>query len=503
VIHVAITFFLTPIVIARLGAEGYGVWILVQSFTGYYSLLDMGLRAGVTQTVTSRIASGNMLSLVSYISGTLPMLVRISMFIALAGFVVGYILTNTLTVSPSLQASLLPMVVVQTIGIGISLISFPFTSVLIGMQRYDLSAGVAVSTRLINALATVLVLNYTNNVFFLSIVHFAVNALDDLIRCTIAYRLIPLLSQVRPKNNRSEVREFYRVGGWNFMVSVSQQMLQRFNTLVAAYMFSVANLVPFSLAGSLAEHSGKVTTMAARVLFPAFSHLSHKGTSAQTQSLFQISSRISLAISLSAVSTGLIWFEPFMNLWLKSVTDKDSVIASAKMLFVAFGLINVFNSLRSIGWQLVLGKDKVEFIGKTMLMESGLAIVLSFALARFFGVFGLVLGNLLAIAFSTLWICMPMFSKMINISSLTNMRNVFLRPMIYSMLSSGILYGWSRIAVVPCTWAELLLFSAIPTLAILLVASPVVFTKIELEYVFQSVYRSRFIRKWFLRNQRG
>lgn len=83
------------------------------------------------------------------------------------------------------------------------------------------------------------------------------------------------------------------------------------------------------------------------------------------------------------------------------------------------------------------------------------------------------------------------------------MRNVFLRPMIYSMLSSGILYGWSRIAVVPCTWAELLLFSAIPTLAILLVASPVVFTKIELEYVFQSVYRSRFIRKWFLRNQRG
>jgi O-antigen/teichoic acid export membrane protein len=494
-IQIVVTFFLTPIVIDKLGAEGYGVWILLQSLNGYYGLIDMGLRAGVTQTVTSRIASGDISSLVSYISGTLPMLARISMFIMLAGFVVGYLLTMTLQVSPSLQSTLLPLVILQTLGIGISLITFPFSSVLVGMQRYDIQAGIGVSTRLMNTVVTLCVLKYTNNLFYLSSAYLAVEVLERLTVCAISYRLVPALSQVRPKNNRSEVREFYRVSGWNFLVSISQQILQRFNTLVAAYMFSVANLVPFSLAGSLAEHSGKMTTMAARVLFPAFSHLSHKGTSAQTQALFQISSRISLAISLSAVSTGLIWFEPFMNLWLKSISDKDSIISSAKILFVAYGLINVFNSIRSIGWQVVLGKDKVEFIGKTMLLETAIAVPLSFSLAWGVGVFGLVLGNLLAIGFSTLWICMPMFSKLINKSYATNMRDVFLRPMLYGILSSAVLYGWSRIVVVPSTWAELLYLGAIPTLGILALASPILFTTAELEYVRQRLFKARFFGK--------
>jgi O-antigen/teichoic acid export membrane protein len=280
------------------------------------------------------------------------------------------------------------------------------------------------------------------------------------------------------------------VGGWNFVVGISHQLLQRFNTLVAAYMFSVANLVPFSLAGSLAEHSGKVTTLAARVLFPAFSHLSHRGTAAQTHALFQISARISLTVSLIAVATGLVWFEPFMGLWLNSINDKDSVIASAKLLFIAFGLINVLNSIRSIGWQLVMGKDKVDFIGKTMLLEAVIAVFLSLILAIYLGVFGLVLGNLIAIGFSTFAICIPTFSKMIQVSNATNLRDVFLRPMVYCVVIVALLYGWSRSIAYPSNWLDLLVLGAIPTLAILILASPILLTMRELELVLRRLYRS-------------
>jgi len=489
-IQLAVTLYLTPILIAKLGAEGYGVWILIQSFTGYYGLIDMGLRAGVTQTVTKRIASGDMSSLVGYISGTLPMLAKASMFVVIAGIAVGYLLSNTLQVAPSIRPSLFPMVVLQALGIGITLVSFPFASVLVGMQRYDIAEGIAVFSRLISLVATLFVLNQTNSLFYLSTVLLGVNVFDQFARCVIAYRLIPSLSQIRPKNNRSELRELYRVGGWNFAVNISQQLLQRFNTLVAAYMFSVSNLVPFSLAGSLAEHSGKITTIAARVLFPAFSHLSHRGTSTQTHALFQVSSRISLAVSLTAIMTGLLWFEPFMSLWLNSIKDKDSVIASSKTLFVVFGLINVLNSIRSIGWQLVMGKDKVEFIGKTMLLESAIAVVLSLILAFVFGVLGLVLGNLIAIAFSTFWICIPMFSRLIEVPNATNMRHVFLRPIAYNILSAAILYGWSISVATPSTWMKLIWFGAIPTISVLIIASPILFTKPELEYILRRVYKS-------------
>jgi O-antigen/teichoic acid export membrane protein len=489
-VQLSITLYLTPILILKLGAEGYGVWVLIQSFTGYYGLIDMGLRAGVTQTVTKRIASGDMSTVVSYISGVLPMLAKTAMLVVLASIIMGYVLSMTLQVDPSIQQSLFPMVIIQALGIGITLISFPFASVLVGMQRYDIAEGLAVVTRLMSLVATLSVLSYTNSIFYLSIVLLGVNLFDQLARCFIAYLLIPDLSEIRPRSNRSELGELYRVGGWNFVVGISHQLLQRFNTLVAAYMFSVANLVPFSLAGSLAEHSGKITTLAARVLFPAFSHLSHRGTAAQTHALFQISARISLTVSLIAVATGLVWFEPFMGLWLNSINDKDSVIASAKLLFIAFGLINVLNSIRSIGWQLVMGKDKVDFIGKTMLLEAVIAVFLSLILAIYLGVFGLVLGNLIAIGFSTFAICIPTFSKMIQVSNATNLRDVFLRPMVYCVVIVALLYGWSRSIAHPSNWLDLLVLGAIPTLAILILASPILLTMRELELVLRRLYRS-------------
>jgi O-antigen/teichoic acid export membrane protein len=301
--------------------------------------------------------------------------------------------------------------------------------------------------------------------------------------------LIPDLTGIRPKSNRSELSELYRVGGWNFVVSISQQILQRFNTLLAAYLFSVSNIVPFSLAGSLAEHSGKITTLAARVLFPTFSHLSQNEQASDTQRLFQIASRISLTVSLIAITVGLVWFEPFMNLWLKNVNQKEDVIASAKPLFLAFGLINVLNSIRSVGWQLILGNDEVEFLGRTMVRESILAIVLSLVLGIGIGVIGLVLGNLIAICISTFWICLPTFSKMINVSNVSNLQAIFLRPIIYSIAIGLGLLSWSRWVTNPENWLELLIFCALPTIAVLMIATPLLLTKTERTIVSSRLFR--------------
>jgi O-antigen/teichoic acid export membrane protein len=40
---IAATYFLTPFVIHTLGQEGYGVWTLIVSITGFISLLALGV----------------------------------------------------------------------------------------------------------------------------------------------------------------------------------------------------------------------------------------------------------------------------------------------------------------------------------------------------------------------------------------------------------------------------------------------------------------------------
>jgi O-antigen/teichoic acid export membrane protein len=58
-VQAAVAFFLTPFVLASLGPSRYGVWMLVGSLTGYYGLLDLGFRAGLTQYLTRYLATGD------------------------------------------------------------------------------------------------------------------------------------------------------------------------------------------------------------------------------------------------------------------------------------------------------------------------------------------------------------------------------------------------------------------------------------------------------------
>src|SRR5690348_15313973 len=44
-------FWLAPFVLHHLGKEGYGIWTLVISLTGYFGILDLGLRSSVGRFV--------------------------------------------------------------------------------------------------------------------------------------------------------------------------------------------------------------------------------------------------------------------------------------------------------------------------------------------------------------------------------------------------------------------------------------------------------------------
>ena len=51
VLAMGVNFFLSPYVVRHLGDNGYGVWTLILSLTGYLGLLDLGVRGAVTRYV--------------------------------------------------------------------------------------------------------------------------------------------------------------------------------------------------------------------------------------------------------------------------------------------------------------------------------------------------------------------------------------------------------------------------------------------------------------------
>src|SRR4051794_39070442 len=56
VVTLLVGFVLAPIIVHRLGSTRYGVWTLVVSLTGYFGILDLGLRQSVGRFVARYMA---------------------------------------------------------------------------------------------------------------------------------------------------------------------------------------------------------------------------------------------------------------------------------------------------------------------------------------------------------------------------------------------------------------------------------------------------------------
>src|SRR5437870_3526113 len=51
IIRMGVGFLIAPFLVRQLGQDGYGLWLLVASLTGYFSLLDLGVRGSVGRNI--------------------------------------------------------------------------------------------------------------------------------------------------------------------------------------------------------------------------------------------------------------------------------------------------------------------------------------------------------------------------------------------------------------------------------------------------------------------
>jgi O-antigen/teichoic acid export membrane protein len=80
-VHAVVGFFLSPFILHRLGDEAFSLWVLVFSLTGYYGLLDLGIRSSIVKYTAKFVATNDEHQLSAFLSTSLG-------FFAVVGFVV-------------------------------------------------------------------------------------------------------------------------------------------------------------------------------------------------------------------------------------------------------------------------------------------------------------------------------------------------------------------------------------------------------------------------------
>ncbi len=182
----------------------------MQSTVGYYGLVDMGLRAGLTQTITRRIALNDVDGIRSHIGAAIPFLGLLGLAILLLGCGVAALLPLLVDMSTSLSSGLWVVILIQAVAVALQMPLAPYSAVLVGLQRYDIVNVISVATRLLTAGLTYVLLTFHTGLIGLSLALFIANAIDSWVRYRASISMLPGISNVRFVWDRSELKRSRR-----------------------------------------------------------------------------------------------------------------------------------------------------------------------------------------------------------------------------------------------------------------------------------------------------
>jgi O-antigen/teichoic acid export membrane protein len=393
-VGLAIGLVVTPVLLSRLGAEGFGAWTVVLTVTSYIGLVELGLGVATSRHLASALATGD-----STRASAIAASARAT-YLALAGLgsiaLVGVTTLSALRPDAfGITSDRVPFAVLL-VGLGylLSLTVMVYPVIAVGAGRVDLGVTVGIVSRVSVAAAQVVAVLISN-----SLVPLALVTGLGWIASTLAVRAVVRRHfadvDVRLVNAKRAIARALLASGWRNAAIVSTFAVAfQSDVLVVSAILGPIAVAGYGIAVRASMMIRALSTRATDVLVPTFAHTTALEDGRRTVNAFRESVFLARAISLPILIALIAFGEPLLRLWLGNVpADTNRVL-----VLLVLGIVIAAPGYSA--YALLTGMDRLTYL----LVGSSIAAAANLALSVFltwkFGIIGPALGSLAAF---TIW----------------------------------------------------------------------------------------------------
>jgi O-antigen/teichoic acid export membrane protein len=418
VVSAAIAFVMAPFLIRTLGHARYGAWAVIGELTGYYGLLDLGIRGAVTILGARYLAQGRSDRVRELISSAFWFLGTI----AAAGFAV--MLVVVLGVWRPAQSSsippeeFVPALIVMGFLVAAGLPMDIFAAVLNSARRIDLPNAMELAGRLVSALGIWLVVLSGGGLVGMSAVLMVVK-LAVWVGCAyLALRCVEGIS-LRPAWARKDrFRELASFGSKTALINVARVITDRTDLIIIGLLFGVRTVVFYSIARLLIEYT---ISMIGSLTLAFTAHFAHLHAGAEHEELCRLLSagtRVCACLSLIAVALLLSFGGAFIGLWVGAefVTGPWTMRTDVVLAVLLAGFTP--RLAQSLAWQVILASQRIGGLTLAIAAESIAKLCLLLVIRSAYGLVGIALTSVVPMLLTAL-IIVP--RQVLRVSGLTGL----------------------------------------------------------------------------------
>ncbi len=326
-----VNFILFPFIIGHVGKEIYGVYLIVLSFTGYLALMDMGVMSALVKYVSEYRGKGDTKGMQAIVSASFSFYVLIGAIIGAVLILLSFFFTKFIHMSPPNVSVARQLFWVAGCT---SFLVWPlstFRGVIQGFSLWSVDALVSISTQILNALVTIIMLS---NGFGIVQV-FLFNQVFTILGSGYLYYLSRKnygLTLIFPFIDMKVLKFIFNYSFFIFLSSLIQVFIFQIHNLVIGCMLSVSAVSIYAVAFNIQTYLRSINSILGAPPWTVASEMEgRKDIEGQRLLLFKGTKYMS-AVFLPAIIIIFIFVEPFINYWV-GPGFKDSVLP-ARILIV-------------------------------------------------------------------------------------------------------------------------------------------------------------------------
>lgn len=414
------------------------MWSLIQSFSGYYGLVNLGLASAI-QRFISRDLSGNEQASLQRTVGTAIL------FFLCTGVLV--LIAAATLAGPAAHFFKIPEQDTPIFGITLlfcatavvtdffgALMSTLFTA----RERFDLSNGLNIARQLFQSTGILLALYYhpTMNAIALVVCAGSLSAL--VVSWRMAGGLYPDIRLTWLGADQGRLKELLHYGSSTVVLTISNIVRLRLGNIVIAKTVGLASVGLFSVASNLVLNMNNILSTSLNVLNPRFTRLHAEGNTVELKRLFRSSLFLSSTLSCGMGLMLLVFGERFIVFWVG-----PSFLPAVPILHI-LTVAYVFALAQSPSWNLMFALAKHHYMARVTIAEAAAVLVLGLWLSRTHGAVGFAWATGIALVTTKVFLHPPYAARIADLSLAK-----YLAPMAIPFVVSGSLLTVALLAGLP------------------------------------------------------
>ena len=328
----AVVFLITPFVIERIGTQGWGIWQLVSSTMGILLLLSLGLGSALNNEVARNYSHGSRERLGSAINCSRAYFTLGSLLIIVIVFVGGSHLIRSL-VGPVLFDTAYQTLLIAAVATAVAFVFEQFTSVVAGLQRYDLLGAFRLIQAGIFLLVVIILLRSNMQVQGFAAVMSLAPAVCGLLSWIYYRRIFPKKIRALRHINVMHFKEMLWFGLNTLSYTIGLALLYQSMKFIASWRYGgVESAGYIGLVISLIMMLNVIFLPLITVLLPRISSLMEAGNTQAISKLFFRAFSVTGLVAIPSITFLFIDADIILNAWVGSVLSETVISELTKTL---------------------------------------------------------------------------------------------------------------------------------------------------------------------------